>query len=64
MRYPFDEWQADFRKLVNTIETRNAFYRDARECHAEYAHEEAAVLLQMADIAEVEAAKLVEELKP
>lgn len=62
MRYPFAEWQADFRKLVNATELRNQLYHDAQQCHDEYAHEEAAVLLTMAEVAEAEAAKLVEEL--
>lgn len=63
MRYPFPEYQSDFRKLVNAIDLRNQMARDAKECHDEYAHEEASVLLTMAEVAEAEAAKLVEELR-
>lgn len=62
MRYPFDEWQKDFGKLVGAVQLRNELYRDAAECHREYAHEEASVLLTMAEVAEDEAKKLVEEL--
>lgn len=62
MKYPWAEYQADFRDLVNAIEFRNQLYRDAKECHAEYAHDEAAFLLDMAEAAEAGAAKMVEDL--
>lgn len=62
MRYPFDSWQADFRKLVNSIETRNKLYKDAKECADEGAHEEAKFLLGMAEAAEAGAKSMAEEL--
>lgn len=63
MRYPFSEFQANFRQLVGAVDLRNQLYRDAAECHREYAHEEAAALLGMAEVAEEEAKRLAAELR-
>lgn len=63
MRWPFPEWQHGFGQLVENVQLRNQLYRDARQCHDEYAHEEASALLVMAEAAEGEAKRLVAELR-
>lgn len=62
MRWPFPEWQQGFGQLVDNVQLRNEFARDAKQCHEELAHEEAAALLTMTEAAEGEAKRLVEEL--